>query len=172
MTINNSTEQVFEQAAAFQKIWIETFSKLAQTGFSITPDAAPPELLKQMRSGIFSALAKAWDEFMRSPQFLESTKAMMESAIAFRKFSNEFLTNAHHGFQGTAQADIDNIMLAIRHLETRVLDRIEDISTRLDTMEQHINKSGANCTVNGRKAAPAKRATRLNRKQRPQTENA
>jgi hypothetical protein len=142
--MNDSTNKVFEQAAAFQKIWIETFTKLAQTGFSLSPESAPPEILRQMRSGIFSALAQAWDEFLRSPQFLESTKAMMESAITFRKMSNDFLTQAHHGLQGTAQADIDNLLLAIRHMETRILDRVEDLSTRLEHLERSLNGAARN----------------------------
>jgi hypothetical protein len=136
MNINDTTDKAFEQAAAFQTIWMDTFTKLAQAGFSFTPESAPPEFMRQMRSGIFSALAKSWDEFMRSPQFLESMKTLMDNAIAFRKMSNDFLTQAHHSLQGTAQADIDNVMLALRHLETRILDKIEDLSTRLERMEK------------------------------------
>src|SRR4051794_23934000 len=140
-TINmtDSTEKAFEQAAAFQRIWMDTFTKMTQTGFSFSPESAPPEFMRQMRSGIFGAMAQSWDEFMRSPQFMESMKMMMDNAITFRKMSNDFLTQAHHSFQGTAQADIDNLMLAIRHMENRILDRVEDLSVRLDKMEKSFN---------------------------------
>src|SRR5262245_3038934 len=70
-----------EQAAAFQKIWMESMSKLMQTAFTMTPNSPPPEVLRQIRGGIFQALAQSWEEFMRSPQFLEGMKQWMDSAI-------------------------------------------------------------------------------------------
>ncbi|MDB6064106.1 MAG: hypothetical protein JWR26_314 [Pedosphaera sp.] len=170
--MNDSIENPFERAGAFQKIWMDTFAQMAQAGFSLSPDSAPPELLRQMRSGIFGALSKSWEEFMRSPQFLDSMKTMMDNAIAFRKMSNDFLTEAHHNMQGTARVDIDNLMLAIHHLETRILDRIEEISTRLEQVEARLDKSGSNGASRKRaskaaasKRKPATRGTSAARKQ-------
>jgi hypothetical protein len=158
--MSESTENTFEQAAAFQKIWLETFNKMAQAGFSFTPEAAPPEIMRQMRSGIFQALSKSWEEFMRSPQFLDSMKAMMENAIAFRKMSNDLLTQARHSIQGPARSDINDLMQAIHHLETRVLDCVEDISTRLDVLERKLDGSPNGAAKRARPAAApaAKRA--------------
>src|SRR5207302_10449800 len=96
MTMSDPTENAFQQAASFQKVWMETFTKMAQAGLSFSPDSTPPELMRQMRSGIFSALSQSWDEYMRSPQFMESMKTMMDNAITFRKMSTDFLTEAHH----------------------------------------------------------------------------
>jgi hypothetical protein len=168
--MSDPIDNPFEQVGAFQKIWMDTFNRMAQAGFSLSPDSAPPELLRQMRSGIFGALSKSWEEFMRSPQFLDSMKSMMDNAIAFRKMSNDFLTEAHHNMQGTARVDIDNLMLAIHHLETRILDRIEEISTRLEQVEARLDKSGDNGRKRAGKAAaskrkPATRGTNAARKQ-------
>jgi len=165
--MSNSTEKTFEQAAAFQKIWMDTFTRMAQAGLSFSPDSTPPEFLRQMRGGIFQALSQSWDEFMRSPQFKESMKAMMDNAIAFRKMSTDFLTDARHGLQGTARADIDSLMLAIRHLETRILDRVEDLSVRLDQLEKKLpgaarngGPKGAGSTAAPKRKSPAKRTSR------------
>src|SRR5262245_55470075 len=107
--MNNPTDNAFAQAAEFQKIWMETFTRMAQAGFPWSPESTtPPEYMRQMRGGIFSALAKSWEGFLRSPQFMESMKVMMDNAVTFRKMSNDFLTQAHHGWQGTARADIDS----------------------------------------------------------------
>ncbi len=137
--MSDSTENPFEKATAFQKIWMDTFTKMAQSGFSFSPDAAPPELLRQMRSGIFSALSKSWEEFMRSPQFMDSMKTMMDNAIVFRKMGNDMLTEAHHTMQGTARSDIDDLMQAIHTMETRILNRVEEVSNRLDELEHKSN---------------------------------
>jgi hypothetical protein len=142
--MSEPTENAFQQAASFQKIWMETFTKMAQAGFSFSPDSTPPEFMRQMRSGIFHALSRSWEEYMRSPQFMESVKTMMDNAITFRKMSTDFLTEAHHSVQGTARVDIDSLMLALRHMETRVLDRVEELSTRMDQLDQKLNGNGSN----------------------------
>ncbi len=157
--MSDSTENTFEQAAAFQKMWMETFTKMAQTGFSFSPDSAPPEFLRQMRSGIFQALSKSWEHFMRSPQFLESMKSMMENAITFRKMSNDFLTQTRHTMQGTARADIDDLMLAIHHMETRLLNRVEEVSTRLSQLEQKFDGAPGNGAAKETRSAGKKAPT-------------
>lgn len=165
--MSDSTEKTFEQMSAFQKIWTETFTKMAQAGLSFSPESAPPEFLRQMRGGIFQALAKSWEEFMRSPQFLDSMKTMMENAIAFRKMSNDLLTGAHHAIQGTARKDIDDLMQAIHHLETRVVNHVEDISTRLDKLEQKLNGASSNgAAKHARAAKPARTAKRATKPKR------
>ena len=70
----NKTDKTAEQWAAFQKIWTDTFTRMMQLGFTFSPESAPPEFLRQIRSGIFQALTQSWDEFLRSPQFLEGMK--------------------------------------------------------------------------------------------------
>ena len=160
--MSDSKDNTFEQAAAFQKIWMDTFTKMAQAGFSLSPDSAPPEILRQMRSGIFGALSKSWDEFMRTPQFMDGMKAMMENAIAFRKMSTDLLTQAHHSMQGTARADIDDLMRAIHHLETRILDRVEEVATRVERLEQKLEGTPRN-------GAASKRAPNRARAARKQT---
>jgi hypothetical protein len=164
--MSESNEKTFEQASAFQKIWMETFTKMAQSGLSFSPESAPPEFLRQMRSGIFQALSKSWEEFMRSPQFLDSMKTMMENAITFRKMSNDLLTDARHAIQGTARSDIDDVMKAIHHLEKRVLDNVEQISTRLDGLEQKLNGATPNGSAKHARPTAARAAKRAPKRSR------
>ena len=133
-----SEENQYEQAAAFQKIWGESLSKLAQVAFTYSPESAPPEMLRQLRSGIFQALGKSWEEYMRSPQFLDSMKKMMDQSVAFRKASNEMLTRAHQETQSTSQKDVDALMLSMRHMETRVLDGLEALAGRMEQLEARL----------------------------------
>ncbi len=114
-----------DQAAAFQKIWMESLAKLMQAAFTGSPASPPPELIRQIRSGIFQALAESWDQFMRSPEFLESMKQWMENAVAFRQMSNEFLGTIRNQAQTPSRTDMESVMLYVRHMEERLLDRIE-----------------------------------------------
>ena len=126
-----NVSQAAEEAAAFQKIWTETMSKMMQAAVTFSPNSPPPEIMRQIRGGIFQALAQSWDEFMRSPQFLESMRQWMENAIAFRRLNNDFMGRVRNEFQAPSRGDIDSMMLAVRHMEKRLLDRIDDLAAQL-----------------------------------------
>ncbi len=132
---NGQCARTAEEAAAFQKIWLETMSRLGQAAFTVSPNSPPPEIVRQLRSGIFQALATSWDEFMRSPQFLEGTRQWMENLIAFRKMSNDWMTNLRNQMQSPSKGDIDSIMLTIRHMEKRLLDRIEELAAEVRVLK-------------------------------------
>jgi len=137
--MSDTSEKTAEQTAAFQKICLESMSKLMQTAFAFGPDSAPPEVLREIRSGILQALARSWEEFMRSPQFLEGMKQWMDQAVTFRKMSNAFMANVRNELQGTSREDIDNIMLTVRHMEKRLLDRVEDLSAQVNDLTQRLD---------------------------------
>src|SRR5207302_2636770 len=125
--MNDNFDKTAEQAAAFQKIWMDSMSKIMQSAFTFGSNSPPPDVLRQIRSGLFRALAQSWEEFMRSPQFLEGMKQWMDNAIAFRKMTNEFMGKVRNEVQSPSREDIDTVMLAVRHMEKRLLDRIEDV---------------------------------------------
>lgn len=152
---HDGNNQAAEQWAAFQEIWGETFSKLMQLGFTFSPESAPPEFMRQMRSGIFQALGQSWEHFLRSPQFMEGMKQHMDNALAFRKMSSDFFTKAHHETQSTSRADIDAVMLAVRHMETRVLNRVEKLAEKIDKANSQHNGSQPKASA----AAKPKRKT-------------
>ncbi len=136
--MDNALEKSATEAAAFQKIWLETMSKMTQAAFTFSPGSPPPEVLRQIRNGIFQALAQSWEEFMRSPQFLEGTRQWMETAIAFRKLSNDLLTRAHNELQSASRNDVDTVLLAVRHMETRLLDKIEELSAQVTDLRRQV----------------------------------
>lgn len=137
----SNTDHTAEQWAAFQKIWGETFSKLMQLGFTFSPESAPPDFLRQMRSGLLQALSQSWEQFLRSPQFMEGTRQWMEQAMAFRKLSSEFFNKVRHETQTTTRDDIDSVMLAVRHMETRILERVEDLALQVTDLQARLNGS-------------------------------
>ena len=134
--MNEQTEDTKDQGAAFQKIWLESMSKLMQTACTFTPNSTPPELMREIRNGIFQALSESWNEFLRSPQFQENMKQWMDNAIAFRKLSNDFMGKVRKEMQAPAREDIDTILLNVRHMENRILDRIEDLSKEVEALKR------------------------------------
>ncbi len=107
---------------------------------------------------------------MRSPQFLESMKQWMENAVTFRKMSAEFLAKVRNEFQAPSRDDVDTVMLAIRHLETRLLDRIDGISADIAALKSTKGSSNNPRTVrsssgNGRKTKTSRRTAANRRKE-------
>jgi hypothetical protein len=136
--MDENFQKAADEAVAFQKIWMETMSRLMQAAFTFSPNSPPPEIMRQIRSGIFQALATSWDEFMRSPQFLEGMRQWMENAISFRRMTNDFLARARNEMQTPSKGDIDTIMLTVRHMEKRLLDRVEELATQVNELTQRV----------------------------------
>jgi len=151
--MNNGFEKAAEQAAAFQKLWMESASKMVQAALSATPKA-DPDALRQVRTDMFQALAQSWEEFLRSPQFLESMKQWTENAVSFRKMSSDALAKMRNEIQAPSRDDIDTVMLAVRHLETRLLDRLDGLSAQLAAL----NSQSMKARPTGKRAS--RRATR------------
>lgn len=156
--MDDNFQKTAEEAVSFQKIWMETMSRMMQAAFTFSPNSPPPEIMRQIRSGIFQALATSWDEFMRSPQFLEGMRQWMENAITFRRMTNDFLARARNEMQSPSKGDIDTIMLTVRHMEKRLLDRVEELSTQVNQLNQRVS--------GGRAARPARPPAGARRKSR------
>jgi hypothetical protein len=129
--MNDSNESKTDAAADFLKSWTESFSRILQSACNFAPDTMPPEMMRQIRTGIFQALAKSWEEFMRSPQFLEGMKQMMDNAIAFRQMTGEFFAKARHETQGVNREDVDGVLLAVREMEARLTRRVEELASQI-----------------------------------------
>lgn len=140
-------------------MWVESMSKVMQAAFTVSPNSPPPDVVRQIRSGIFSALAESWDKFMRSPEFLDGMRQWMEQAIAFRKTTSDFMARVRNEIQSPSRDDIDTVMLTVRHMEKRLLDRMESlagqINAQISELKQKQTKPGAKAA-----AKPSKRSRR------------
>ena len=159
--MSDESDTTASQAAAFQKIWLESMSKLMHTAFTLQPDTAPPEVLREIRSGIFQALAKSWDEYLRSPQFLSAMRQWMDEALSFRKMNNDLASYLRNELTGGSREELDTVVLTVRHMERRMLDRLEDLSDQVRTLQGEVRPNG-----NGNAAespAPVRRPVRKRR---------
>jgi hypothetical protein len=163
--MSDAFEKAGKEAAAFQKMCLEGFSKATEAAFKITPDSAPPEIMRQIRAGIFQMLAESWDEFLRSPQFLDGMRQCMDNAIAFRKISNEFLGRVRNDLQAPSRSDIDTVMLAVRHMEKRLLDRLDEMSGQMAQIEGR--DGNVRRTVQPKSAGLKGKHARASKRQKP-----
>jgi hypothetical protein len=153
--MSDPSEKNTQPWEAYQKIWFESVSKTMQAAFASSPDSAPPELLRQIRNGILQALAEAWNEYLRSPQFQDSMKGWMDAAVDFRRMSNDFMAKARKEMQAPSSGDIDAVLLAVRHVETRLLDRMEELSREVQALASRpVRKASGNTRPTGAAKQP------------------
>src|SRR5262249_48362273 len=107
-----------------------------------SPATAPPEILRQVRSSLFQALAQCWDQVLRSPEFLECLKPVMDNSAAFQKASTDLLAKVRHEWGGVTREDCESLVDAVSRLEKRVFDgfgtlsrQVEQLNGRLDLIE-------------------------------------
>ena len=55
----------------------------------------------------------------------------MDNVIAMRTMTNEFLGRVRNEVQAPSRTDIDTVMLAVRHMEKRLLDRLDEVSAQI-----------------------------------------
>lgn len=138
---------VFDQAQSFTRLWLQCVGKMTSAGMSIDPTSSPPDLTRHMRSATLQTMAEMTEQWMRSPEYLAFMKQTMDATVSFRKQMNDFMTHLHHETQGTARQDIDTVLASVKHMETRVLccmeqmtARLESIGQRLETLEDRNNQ--------------------------------
>ena len=136
--INNG----FEQAAAFQKLWMDSFADMASVWSQFSPGSPPSDEMRKMRGGMLKVLAETWDEYMRTPQFMELMKASLSGALDLKRMARAGMNRAHEQFENPSKEDIDGVLMAIRHVERRLLDRLEGLDERVANLDEKIDKVG------------------------------
>jgi hypothetical protein len=134
----------YNQANQIGQFWLDFFSRMGAMATSVRPGAAPPEASRQMRSAMMNAMAEQFEQFMRSEQFLQAMKQSMDASLDWQKQYQTMLTTMRHQFQGVATQDVDAVMVMLRHMETRVLEKLDAMETRLGDLAERLDELEGN----------------------------
>jgi hypothetical protein len=138
---SNEAGDAFSPGAdAFTRMWGDFAHKMGEAGLAFAREATVPDGSRQVRTAVFKAMSEACDEFMRAPQFQDMMRQSLSASIQFRKQLNDFLGRIHHEFQGTSRQDVDQLMEVIGHVERRVTDSFERLSSRLDELSSRLER--------------------------------
>jgi hypothetical protein len=74
-----------------------------------------------------------------------------------------FMAKVRNEMQAPSREDMDSIMLSVRHMETRILDRVEELSAQIHALKNGASKSakshGGHAST-GAKARPRRKTKR------------
>jgi hypothetical protein len=138
--MSDNMNRAFDQVAAFQKLWLDSFANTASIWSQFSPSSPPSDELRKMRGGMLKVLAETWDEYMRTPQFKEKMKASLNGALDLKRMTRDGINRVHEQFENPSKEDIDDLLLAIRHVERRLLDRLEGLDNRVANLDEKIDK--------------------------------
>jgi hypothetical protein len=129
--------KAWEQAGAFQKLWLDNAAKMTGVLSQYSPAAPPLEEARRLRTAMFKALGESCEEFMRTPQFMEAMKGWINASLELRRMQRAGMDGLHDQFDTPDKEDIDGILLTIRHSERRILDRLEELEEKIDAMKSN-----------------------------------
>lgn len=142
-SMNGSSGPNKNPTDAFTGFWSEMFGKMSGAGMGAAWGGASPEdTQRQMRQAFFDSWQKYCEDYMKSPAFLDMMKQSMDNALAFRRQVNEFLGKALQEGQMPSRGDTDSILLAVRRMEERVLERMDSLSRRVEDLEARTGEAG------------------------------
>ena len=142
MKMDENFKDSFERATAFQNLWVDSMTGLAQAWTNYSPSDSPPEDLKKVRQRMLGAMSKSWEDFMRTPQFMEMMRESLNNAVAWGANAKEGANRVHETMGTAAKQDIDGVLLAIRHVEKRILDRLETLQENIEGLQSDLSTLG------------------------------
>jgi len=138
--MSDNTGKIFDQVTAFQKLWMDSFTDMAGVWSQYSASSPPVDEMRKMRGGMLKVLAETWDEYMRTPQFMEMMKASLNGALNLKRMARDGMNRVHEQFENPSKEDIDGVLLAIRHVERRLLERLEGLNERVANLDEKIDK--------------------------------
>jgi prefoldin subunit 5 len=138
--MSDNMDKAFDQAAAFQKLWMDSLANMASVWSQFSPGSPPTDEMRKMRGGMLKVLADTWDEYMRTPQFMEMMKASLNGAVDLKRMARDGMNRVHEQLENPSKEDIDGVLLAIRHVERRLLDRLEGLDDRVANLNEKVDK--------------------------------
>ena len=138
--MSDNLNKGFEQVAAFQKLWTDSFANMASVWSQFSPSTPPSDEMRKMRGGMLKVLAETWDEYMRTPLFMEMMKASLNGALDLKRMARDGMNRVHEQFETPSKEDINGVLMAIRHVERRLLDRLEGLDDRVANLDEKIDK--------------------------------
>lgn len=152
--MGNETKQSSDGMDALMRGWSEWATQSLKMCQAWGGSTASPESVRQLRSTLFSAWSDSWEKFLRSPLFLDAEKQGLTQSVEFRKQVRDYLTRLHHEWQMPTSQDLDDVLLALRRLEHRLLNEFEDMADRMESLAVQLSAIASRLDARPAESAP------------------
>lgn len=132
-------KESLKQAAAFQKMWMDSVSGMGKVWSEYSPQNPPPEELKKMRNGVLRAVSQTWEEYMRTPEFMEMMRETLNNSVQWQKMTKDSTNKVHQAMGSVTKDDIQGVLASVQHVERRLLDHLDAMQSRLEAMQSNLD---------------------------------
>ena len=169
--MQNPIGNALEQATLFQKLWMDSATKMTGVWAQFSPTSPPIDEARKLRSGMLKVFGESCEEFMRTPQFMEAMKTSLNAALDLRRMARSGMDQIHDVFETTDKEDLDGVLLAIRHVERRILDRLESVDERVENLDERMERINSQIRKSERTQSHAEEAPNAPARRRTPAKN-
>jgi hypothetical protein len=130
----------FDPFGAWTRFWMDSAAQAMQSWAPASGTTQSPEFLRKARADLMQTWSDWWEQWLRSPAFLDAQKQMLDGNLAMRKQFRTVLRRMQRDLQLAGREDIDALEAAIRRSERRILDRLDETSAQLRALEAKIDR--------------------------------
>ncbi len=124
------------------RMWLDAASGVMEAFQAWAGPTASPEAVRKARATLLDSWSNLWEQYLRTPAFLDSAKQGIARSIDFRKQLREQLDRVQREFRVVGRQDVDELILALERMERHVLDQLDEISARLDALSARLDALG------------------------------
>ena len=128
--------------SAWTRFWMDSAAQAMQSWMPAGGSTQSPELVRKARGDMMQMWSDWCEQWMRSPAFLETQKQMLDGNLAVRKQFRAAVRRMQREMQLAGREDIDALEAAIRRSERRILDQLDEMSSKLQALEAKIDRLG------------------------------
>ncbi len=132
-------KESLKQAAAFQKMWMNSMSGMGKVWSEYSPQNPPTEEIKKMRNGVLRAVSQTWEEYMRTPEFMEMMRETLNNSVQWQKMTKDSTNKVHQAMGSASKDDIQGVLASVQHVERRLLDHLDAMQSRLEAMQSNLD---------------------------------
>jgi hypothetical protein len=144
-------------ADAFSRFWTDAMSRAMGAGGWQPQAPSRDDVMRQMRQAFLDAWEQHCIELMSSEAFLDLMRKSMDNALLFKNQMNQLVAKVMQESPIPSKDDTDSILQVLRSIEGRVLDRLEELTKRVNAIESSLDGSPPKPAKAG---APTKRKTK------------
>jgi DNA repair exonuclease SbcCD ATPase subunit len=124
----------------WMRLWLNMTAEAMESCQGWAGATASPDTVRQARNNLFNTWSEAWEKQLRSPFFLTAAKEALSGGAEVRKQMQQFLDQINRELRLAGRPELDQLTAAVRRLEQRLSDRLDEMSERLEALGERLDE--------------------------------
>ena len=116
-------------------MWTEYLQQSGNQSRAVLEGMAAMGDPQKLQQRILESLAESFDQFMRSPAFLEAMRQNLKMMTDMKKLQDQMIEDTARHFGVPLASDIHGLFERLNGVEHAILSRLQSIETRLEALE-------------------------------------